>query len=43
LIAAVVLARLAPRPTPKPVAPVRLQARLDTPEANEAADKYTRE
>jgi len=43
LIAAVVLARLAPRPTPKPVAPVRLQARLDMPEANEAADKYTRE
>ena len=43
LAAAVVLARVAPRPVPEPVAPAELQARLDTPEANEAADKYTRE
>jgi hypothetical protein len=32
-----------PRPEPEPVPAAELQARLDTPEANEAADKYTRE
>jgi hypothetical protein len=43
LAAAVVLARMVPRPEPEPVPAAALQARLDTPEANEAADKYTRE
>ena len=43
LLAAVVLARVVPPPPPEPVPAAVLQARLDTPEAHEAADKFTRE
>lgn len=43
-LAAVVAARLAPPPAAAvPVAPEPLQARLATDEANDGADKYTRE
>ena len=45
LVAGVLLGRWLPRPAAAPgsVPPAALQARLDLDEANEAADKYTRE
>ena len=43
LLTAVVAARVVRSPPPEPVSPAALNARLDTPEALEAADKTTRE